>query len=158
MRNILVAFLIGVGPIAQAQTMVLAPKPVPLDDLNSVFNGAVKFKLNGKGQLIADHFDATGRFRQDVMLVEHLDPASVAWSAEENAIVVKCGASDPQCIDKEIFKLGSIKHTGRSNMAFDGDEHQRQQAVEALRNVLLQEQQNLAELDRATHGSTSRKN
>jgi hypothetical protein len=158
MRYILVAFLIGAGPVAQAQTMVLAPMPVALDDLNSAFHGTVTFKLNGKGQLIADHFDASGRFRQDVMLVEHLDTASVAWSAEENAIVVKCGGSDPQCIDKEIFKLGSIKHTGRSNMAFGGDERQREEAMKALRNVLVQEQQNLAALDRATRGGTSRKN
>ncbi len=78
MRYILVAFLIGAGPVAQAQTMVLAPMPVALDDLNSAFHGTVTFKLNGKGQLIADHFDASGRFRQDVMLVEHLGETAAA--------------------------------------------------------------------------------
>lgn len=157
MRTYMSALLFLATTVAHAQTVVLAPMPVSLDELNAAFGGSVKFKLNGKGQLIADHFDANGRFRQDVMMVEHLDPASVAWIAEESAIVVKCGGSDPQCIDKEVFKLGSIKHTGRSNMALAGNEQDRQRAVDALRNVIQEEQRNLADLDRATHGPAQRK-
>lgn len=143
--------------MATAQTMVLAPVPTSVAELNAAFEGTVKFKADDRGRLTADHFDASGRFRQDVMLVEFLDPASVGWSAEENAIVVKCGTGEPQCIDKEIFKLGSIKHTGRSNMAISGGEAARDRAIAALRQVIVDEQERIAALDRATNRRPERK-
>ena len=83
---------------------VFAQKP-DLVPLNAGFAGTVVFKLDKNDRLVMDHFDQGGRIRQDIVRIEDLDPQAVTFSAEEQAVALKCLPEKAQCISKEIFKL-----------------------------------------------------
>lgn len=85
-----------------------------LAEANALFEGHVKFRIDRDYRFIADIYGEQGLVRQDVAYVEFLDATAVSYSDEEQAVVIKCQAAEAQCIDKEIFKLNTIRHTGRS--------------------------------------------
>ncbi|MEO8068465.1 MAG: hypothetical protein ABI599_12290 [Flavobacteriales bacterium] len=85
-----------------------------LAEVNALFNGHVKFRIDRDDRFVADIYGEQGLVRQDVAYVEFLDADAVAYSDEEQAVVIKCNGAEAQCIDKEIFKLNAIRHTGRS--------------------------------------------
>lgn len=110
-RTILIpVFAILLGP-ASAQTL-----PQAITDVNAAFGGTVQVKQDRRQQLVFDLFDASGRFRQDIVLPNELDTAAIHFSAEEDAIIVGCRADKPQCISKEIFKMNTIRATSRVNL------------------------------------------
>lgn len=94
---------------AQSTTEALA-------EVNAAFGGSVQVKLDRRQQLVFDLFDASGRFRQDIVLPTDLDTASIHFSAEEDAIILGCRTDKPQCMSKEIFKMNTIRLTSRSNL------------------------------------------
>lgn len=131
--------------------------PGKLDELNAAFDGRVRFDYDRAGRLVADHYDQTGRFRQDVVYLEHLDPSSVTWITEESAIVVKCLASEEQCIVKELFKSGKVVPTARMNMNMPAGDPARERAMDALRSLISGEQERLARNARETKARPARK-
>ncbi len=110
-----------------------------LADVNARFGGSITFKLDRRQQLVMDHCDANGRYRQDVVPVEHLDADSVHVSKGEQAVVLTCRADRPQCISKELFKQNAVRMTGRSALALppgDIDGAATQEALRALINAM----------------------
>ncbi|MFZ1687450.1 MAG: hypothetical protein WAU70_08520 [Flavobacteriales bacterium] len=116
---------------------------------NELFAGRVKFHIDREDRLIADIFGEQGLVRQDVAYVDMLDPAAVGYSDEEQAVVLKCKATEAQCIDKEIFKLNAIRHTGRSVLQIAPDK--KDGAIAALSALIRSAQEAMAaERDAAT--------
>ena len=56
--------------------------------------------------------------RQDVVYIEFLDSTAVRWSEQERAVEMACAEAHGQCIDKEIFHLGTVRHTGEARFRF----------------------------------------
>jgi hypothetical protein len=120
-----------------------------LTTANEIFNGKVKFRIDRDDRLIADLFTDQGLVRQDVAYVEFLSPDSIFYSEAEQAVVMKCKAGEAQCIDKEIFKLNAIRHTGRSTFPIGPEK--KQEAIAALAAVIRSAQEaQIAERTRAT--------
>ncbi|MBK8497992.1 MAG: hypothetical protein IPL52_04040 [Flavobacteriales bacterium] len=112
MQRTITSFSFAIAALAcGAQSMTEA-----LADVNAVFGGSVQVKLDRRQQLVFDLYDASGRFRQDIVLPSDIDTASIHFSLEEDAIILGCRADKPQCISKEIFKLNTVRLTGRSNL------------------------------------------
>lgn len=107
-----------------------------LDALNTLFSGSVVLKLDRKQQLVIDLNDASGRFRQDVVLVSSIDPASIHFSAEEDAIILGCIAGDSRCFSKELFKSNSVRLTGRCNLPRPLEDAGGAATIEALRTFI----------------------
>lgn len=116
---------------------------------NEIFDGKVKFRIDRDDRLIADLFSEQGLVRQDVAYVEFLSPDSISYSQEEQAVVLKCKTGEAQCIDKEIFKLNAIRHTGRSALPISPEK--KNEAIAALGAVIRAAQEaQVAERTRAT--------
>ena len=126
----LLLYLFVIGPVlVQAQQMDLAP-------VNHAFNGVVVFKTDKHEQLVMDFIDERGRYRQDIVLPEHLDAISIHFSPEENAIVLPCRTEQVHCISKEIFKLDVIRSTSRSTLPVPVDDPEGTQAIALFRNLI----------------------
>lgn len=110
-----------------------------LAKVNELFGGRVKFRIDRDDRLVADIHGAQGLVRQDVAYVEFLDADAVGYSDEEQAVVLKCKAADAQCIDKEIFKLNTIRHTGRSVLQIAPTE--KEAAIAALSTLIRSAQE-----------------
>ncbi|MGV3637958.1 MAG: hypothetical protein ACO1NQ_09980 [Flavobacteriales bacterium] len=90
----------------QAQTLDLGP-------LNTAYAGSVTFKVDKHGRLVMDHYDQGNRFRQDMVPLDQIDPGLITFSAEEDAIALKCRPDKGQCFSKEIFKLDVVRLSSR---------------------------------------------
>lgn len=107
-----------------------------LSALNKAFNGQVTFKMDKHDRLVMDHFDQNNRFRQDIVRIQDLDPNSVAFSAEENGIALKCLSDKAQCISKEIFKLNVVRATSRVTLPRPDQDVQGEQVVGLFRDLV----------------------
>ncbi|MFZ1693553.1 MAG: hypothetical protein WAT74_10175 [Flavobacteriales bacterium] len=87
-----------------------------LAELNALFGGSAVFKLDKRQQLVIDLYDASGRFRQDVVPVTSIDPEQIYFSLEEDAVILGCRAGHDRCFAKELFKLNTVRLTGRCNL------------------------------------------
>ncbi len=124
----------------------LVPAQVAQEELNaanSLFDGTVVVKIDRQDRFVFDLFDATGRFRQDVVPVEQLDPESIHYSSEEDAVILGCKTEYAQCISKEIFKLNTIRFTGRSNLPRPTNDGGALATMAALKAMMLAAQQQL---------------
>lgn len=81
--------------------------------LNGAFAPTVTFRTDKQHRLIMDFHENGVRFRQDIVFPADLDPASIAYSPEEDGIALKCRQDRAQCISKEIFKLDVVRITSR---------------------------------------------
>lgn len=108
-----------------------------LADVNAAFGGSVQVKLDRQQHLVFDLFDASGRFRQDIVLPGDLDTAKVHYSIEEDAIILGCRTDKPQCISKEIFKMNTIRLTGRSNLPRPAQDEAGASTSAAIRNLIV---------------------
>lgn len=113
-----------------------------LKDLNTILDGGAKVRIDRNDRLIIDVFANGELVRQDIAYMDYLSPEGVTYNSEEQALVLTCKAEEPQCIDKEVFKHNTIKHTGRSTLLMPPDTGAR--AVEALRALLHAELARLA--------------
>lgn len=104
-----------------------------LEALNTLFSGSVVMKLDRKQQLVIDLYDASGRFRQDVVAASSVDPATIHFSAEEDAIILGCVSPDARCFRKELFKSNSVRMTGRCNLPRPLEDAGGSATIEALR-------------------------
>lgn len=139
MRTIpfLLAFLAPLLLAAQDQ-------PPELQALNDLYGGAVRFKIDRHDRLIADFFEGATHYRQDVAYLEHLDPGAIAFNTEEGAVMLKCNGANGQCIDKELFKLNTIRHTGRSNLPPAPGDADGTRSIAALHALIATAQERLA--------------
>lgn len=122
---------------AQAATDELAA-------VNARFAGDVRVKIDRRDRLVFDFFDASGRFRQDVVPVEHLDPQSIHYSPEEDAVIIGCRSGHARCISKEVFKLNTVRTTGRTNLPRPPSDEGGHGTMDALHALVLAAQQRLA--------------
>ncbi|MBL8001400.1 MAG: hypothetical protein JNL05_05500 [Flavobacteriales bacterium] len=138
MRHIpvLFAFLAPLLLVAQAP-------PAELQALNDLYGGVVRFKIDKHDRLVADFFDGATHYRQDVAYLEHLDPGAIAFNAEEGAVMLTCTEGNGQCIDKELFKLNTIRHTGRSNLPPAPGDADGARSIAALRALIGSAQERL---------------
>lgn len=153
MQHILFAILslLTAAPLcAQIATTELAA-------VNERFAGTVQVKIDRRDQFVFDFFDANDRFRQDVVPVEQLDAQNLHYSMEEDAVIVACKGEFPQCISKEIFKLNTIRATGRSNLPRPKTDEGAAASMEALRVMILAAQQQLAALGETHQAAPRRK-
>lgn len=134
----------------------LAAQTTPLNAVNAAFGDRARFSMDGD-QLVIDLYDGATHVRQDVAYPEHLDTNSVAWSAEEAAIVVKCLGDQAGCVMKEVFKSGKVTPTNRSALPAPEGEIARNAALAALRAWIAAEQVRLARLASETNTRPRRK-
>jgi hypothetical protein len=120
--------------------------------VNDLFNGQVRFKIDKRDRLIADFFDATGHFRQDVVYVEFLAPEAFAFNADEQVVMLRCKDDQAQCIDKEVFKLNTIRHMGRMNLPLVPGDLEGKKAIEALTSLVRNAQAALTALHETKSG------
>lgn len=128
-----------------------------LGDLNTLYRGEVRFQVDKEDRLIADFFDASGHFRQDGVYIEYLDSTGFRFNAEENAVVMTCNEAHANCIEKEIFKLNVIRHTGRSNFPVPAGDAEGRLAIAILGRLVGQAQVEIARVAAETHARPARK-
>lgn len=124
--------------------------------VNELFGGQVRFKIDKRDRLVADFFDQSGHYRQDVVYVEFLAPKAFAFNAEEQVVMLRCADAHAQCIDKEVFKLNTIRHMGRMNLPLPADDPDGSKAITALADLIRQAQAELAAVE--TKSTDPRKN
>ncbi|MBL0126906.1 MAG: hypothetical protein IPP83_05480 [Flavobacteriales bacterium] len=142
--------LFTIAAFAQGQT----PE---LDALNGLYAGTVRFKIDRDRQLVIDQFDAKGLFRQDIVPIEYIDPASMHFSAEEDAVILGCIAAQGQCFSKEIFKLNAIRRTGRCNLPPPSTDPLGEAMIQALRDLVDAEKQRMAAAGETRQGASRMK-
>jgi len=128
-----------------------------LAELNAIYRGDVKFHIDKDDRLVADFFDASGHFRQDAVYIQYLDSTGFRYNAEENAVVMNCNAANANCIEKEIFQLNAIRHTGRSNFPVPPADSEGRNAIATLGRLVGQVQLELVRLAAETHARPARK-
>jgi len=138
--------------------------PVQAQDLdadlaaaNDLFKGQVRFKVDQKDRLIADFFDGSGHYRQDVVYLEFLAPDAFAYNAEEQVVMLRCSDSHAQCIDKELFKLNTIRHSGRMILPVPAGDPEGAKAITLLADLVRHAQASLTASDETKSGP-ARKN
>ena len=117
-----------------------------LATVNDLFAGGVKFRIDHNYRFIAEVYGDQGLVRQDIAFVEFLDADAVSYSDEEGAVVLKCKDPGMQCIDKEIFKMNTIRHTGRSTLRIAP---QKKEAAMAALTALIRSAQEALATERA---------
>lgn len=117
--------------------------------VNTAFAGSVRLQLDRQDRMVIDYYEGSNRFRQDVVPVIHLD-STITYSPEEDAIVIACLQARGQCIDKEIFKLNTIRPTGRSNLPRPADDPEGARTIGALRDLITAAHAELAQVPEET--------
>lgn len=130
---------------------------VILQELNALYEGAVRFRLDQEDRLVADLFDRTGHFRQDVVYIEFLDPNGFKFSEEESAVVMTCASDHANCIEKEVFRMNVIRHTGRSVFPVAAGDADGARAIGLLAALVSEAQQEIARKAAETHARPQRK-
>ncbi|HEX2617441.1 MAG TPA: hypothetical protein VHL57_07850 [Flavobacteriales bacterium] len=133
MRHFLCTFLFSAALIAHAQDD-------DLQALNAHFQGTVVFSIDRDDRLIAELSDANGPYRRDMAYLEMLDPATFAYNAEEQVVMVRCSAEHAKCIDKELLKSGAIVPTGRMSLPVPPGDTDGAQALALLGKLVRDEQ------------------
>jgi hypothetical protein len=134
----------------QAQTPDLGP-------LNAAFAGSVTFKVDKHDRLVMDHYDQGSRFRQDVVPLEQIDPALITFSAEEDAIALKCKSDKGQCFSKEIFKLDVVRLSSRITLPRPPQDEHGTGAISLFQELLAPQHAEEGSEGGETSGSPSRK-
>ena len=117
---------------------ILLGQSLDLIAVNTAFHGAVVFKLDKHDQLVMDFMDGTNRYRQDIAPILHLDPGTIHFSSEEDAIVLECSAANSKCFTKEIFKLDVVRITGRSTLPRPANDPEGVATIAILRELLAE--------------------
>jgi hypothetical protein len=132
-----------------------AHDPTPL---NIGFAGMVTFKVDKQDRLVMDFHEDGVRFRQDIVRMRDLDPAAIVYSAEEDAIALKCLPDHAQCISKEIFKLDVVRATSRVTLPRPKDDAEGTTTIQLLRTLITPPQDQAdAETPRAVQRKNARK-
>lgn len=115
-----------------------------LTAVNTAFAGSVQVKLDRHQQVVFDLYEAGTRIREDIVIPSDLDTTLIHFSVEENAVIIGCRTDKPQCISKEIFKLNTIRLTGRSNLPCPTADPGGEATIKALRQLVTIASQQLA--------------
>mgnify|MGYP001160597792 CR=1 FL=1 len=125
--------------------------------LNVHFDGLMRFTIDKRDRLVADHLINGSSQRTDMAYVEFLDASTCAYSAEENQLILQCQDPRSKCIDKEIKGKGTVSPTGRLSMALPATDAKGEKARELL--VRLVEHKQDAQFSRLAEANTrERKN
>ena len=127
-----------------------------LAHVNELFGGQVRFKIDKRDRLVADFFDQSGHYRQDVVYLKFLDTEAFSFNAEEQVVMLRCADGHAQCIDKEVFKLNTIRHMGRMNLPLPEGDPDGSKAIAALAELIRQAQAELGAVE--TNKADQRKN
>ncbi|MBK6342112.1 MAG: hypothetical protein IPF41_05860 [Flavobacteriales bacterium] len=104
--------------------------------LNELFGGSVVVKLDKRLQLVIDVYDANSRFRQDIVPIASIDRNRLHYSVEEDAVILECREGYDRCFSKELFKLNSVRSTGRCNLPRPPQDDGAAATLDALRALL----------------------
>lgn len=154
MKTLLLSIVV-IGLFASATTRAQETQ-AGLARVNELFGGQVRFKIDKRDRLVADFFDQSGHYRQDVVYVEFLAPEAFAFNAAEQVVMLRCADAHAQCIDKEVFKLNTIRHMGRMNLPLPASDPDGSKAITALADLIRQAQAELAAVE--TKSTDPRKN
>lgn len=149
--------LIGLFLFCTAVPLEARSPTTILQELNALYNGSVRFKIDQEDRLVADLFDHTGHFRQDVVYIEFLDPNGFKFSEEESAVVMTCASDHANCIEKEVFRMNVIRHTGRSVFPAAAGDADGAKAIGLLAALVSEAQQEIARKAAETHARPQRK-
>lgn len=123
-----------------------------LGALNALYTRQVRFKIDKQHRLVADFFDASGHYRQDMVYVEFLHADSIRYTPAEQAVTMRCRQGQDKCFDKEIFKLNSIRSSGRMNLPLVPGDAEGTQAIAALATLVRHAQEQLMAADETKRG------
>lgn len=152
MRALFSLLLLSTAVPIQARSPI-----VILQELNALYGGSVRFKIDQEDRLVTDLFDHTGHFRQDVVYIEFLDTAGFKYSEEEAALVLTCASDHANCIEKEVFRMNVIRHTGRSVLPVPAGDAEGSRAIGLLVALVGEAQQAIAQKAAETHARPQRK-
>jgi uncharacterized protein YciU (UPF0263 family) len=152
MEHLLSILLVLSTTVGQAQDL-----RSDLAGANALFDGVIRFKLDKDDRLIADFFDGSTHYRQDVVFVEYLAPETFAYNAEEQVVMLRCKDEQAQCIDKELFKLNTIRHTGRMNLPVPNGDPQGERSIAILADLVRHAQAAMAAMHETKSGTERRK-
>lgn len=124
--------------------------------VRSAFGPTYRFEVDRQDRLVIDLLRDGRPARQDVVYLEFLDTAGVRWSEAERSVELSCLDARGQCIDKEIYHLGTVRHTGRSALPLP-EGRAADEAVEALRELIVAGRDRVRAHDLETHRRPSRK-
>ncbi len=132
-------------------------QPLPVDDINTSFAGKVVFKVDRQDRLVMDFYDDGSRFRQDIAYLRDLDPASIHFSSEENAVVLSCLPDRAQCLTKEIFKLDVVRVTSRSTLPRPDNDADGVRSIALLQELVTKGQADIVQFPGETPTQSSRR-
>ena len=127
-----------------------------LSRVQSAFGPEYRFKVDREDRLVIDLLKQGRPVRQDVVYIEFLDSTAVRWSEQERAVEMACAEAHGQCIDKEIFHLGTVRHTGRSTLPLP-EGRPTDEAVVAMRGLIVAGQARVAGKGLETHRRPDRR-
>ncbi len=122
-----------------------------LAGLNALYAGHVRFSFSGPDRLQVEFRDAKGLSRVDLMALDDLDPERIAYSLEEDAVVLACREPGGRCIESECFTQNTVRLTARTTLPRALDDNGAAQAMDALRLIIGAGLEHLAET-RSTFG------
>jgi hypothetical protein len=152
MKHLPPLFLLLSTTVAHAQDL-----RSDLAEANALFDGVIRFKVDKDDRLVTDFFDGSTHYRQDVVYLEYLAPETFAYSAEEQVVMLRCKDEQAQCIDKELFKLNTIRHTGRMNLPVPSGDPQGKRSIATLSDLVRHAQAAMAAMRETKSANERRK-
>lgn len=121
--------------------LVMATDPLrsiaqDLQALNELHQGRLKFRVDKEDRLVIDHFDGSGHFRQDLVYIEFLDTATFVFDTDEQAIMLACRIDQANCMGKELFRMNTIRRTGRANLPTVASDPEGAHTIALLRSIV----------------------
>lgn len=104
-----IVLLIGLGLAAAAHGQAQGGDP-RIDALNARYGGAVSFRMNGH-LLIIDRRDAEGRYRREQAPLQAIDPGSIGYSLQADAVTARCARDMSACFTQEDYRAGIVKRS-----------------------------------------------
>lgn len=108
----------------------------PTDALNGLFAGSVRFRIDDQDRVVIDFLDRGGRYRQDQAPLAHIDPATIRFDPEQDALLMGCRTGHERCFTKEVFRLSAIRSTSWIQLPRPPEDPAGAATAEALRALL----------------------
>lgn len=139
------SLLAALALVAFSQPLLAQDAEGTLAGLNALYAGHLRFALSGPDRLQVEFRDAKGLSRVDLIALDDLDPERIAYSLEEDAVILACREPGARCIQTEWFTQNTVRRTARTTLPRALGDNGAAQAMEALRLFIAARQVHLAE-------------